>query len=45
MAAAELALQVGVKPSCIALGVARATLYRRRKPSTGPQPRQHLPGL
>ena len=31
MAAAELALQVGVKPSCIALGVARATLYRRER--------------
>ena len=34
-----MALQVGVKPSCVALGVARATLYRRRKPTTGPQPR------
>jgi len=42
MAAAELAQQAGVKPSCAALGVSRATLYRRQKPSTGhqqPQPR------
>ena len=37
MAAAELAQQAGVKPSCAALGVSRATLYRRQKPSTGRQ--------
>ncbi len=37
MAAAELAQQAGVKPSCSALGVSRATLYRRQKPSAGRQ--------
>jgi len=31
-AAAELALDVGVKPACAALGVCRATFYRRRNP-------------
>jgi putative transposase len=36
-AAAELAKEVGVKPACAALGVSRATLYRRQKPSTGHQ--------
>jgi len=33
-AAAELAGQVGVKAACAALGVARATFYRRRRPAT-----------
>ena len=37
MAAAELAQLAGVKPSCAAMGVSRATLYRRQKPSTGQQ--------
>lgn len=32
MAASELAKEVGVKPACHALGVCRATLYRRRRP-------------
>ena len=41
MAAASLAREVGVAPACRALGVARATFYRRRKPTTGhQQPRQ-----
>jgi len=40
MAAEELSHQVGVQPACEALGVSRATLYRRRRPSDGqPQPR------
>ena len=30
-----LATYVGVKPACDALRVARATFYRRRRPSTG----------
>ncbi len=37
MAAQELALQVGVAPACQALGVARATFYRRRRPTPGHQ--------
>ena len=41
MAAASLAREVGGAPACRALGVARATFYRRRKPTTGhQQPRQ-----
>ena len=41
MAAASLAREVGVAPACRALGVERATFYRRRKPTTGhQQPRQ-----
>ena len=36
-AAEELAKHVGVKPACDALSVARATFYRRRRPSTGHQ--------
>ena len=31
-AAAELAVDIGVKPACEALGVSRATFYRLRKP-------------
>ena len=34
-AAEALATYVGVKPACDALRVARATFYRRRRPSTG----------
>jgi putative transposase len=37
MAARELAQEVGVEPACRALGVSRATFYRRQKPHTGPQ--------
>ena len=37
MAAAELAPQVGVAPSCRALGVSRATFYRRKRPTPGHQ--------
>ena len=33
----ELAKHVGVKPACDALSVARATFYRRLRPSTGHQ--------
>ena len=41
MAAAELAEQVGVAPACRALGLARATFYRRRRPAPGHrQPRK-----
>jgi len=36
-AAETLAPHVGVKPACAALGVSRATFYRRRAPSTGHQ--------
>ena len=36
-AAEALAKYVGVKPACDALRVARATFYRRRRPSTGHQ--------
>jgi putative transposase len=36
-AAAELAKHAGVKPACDALGVSRATFYRRQGPMTGHQ--------
>ena len=36
-AAEALTTYVGVKPACAALRVARATFYRRRRPSTGHQ--------
>ena len=36
-AAEALGTYVGVKPACDALRVARATFYRRRRPSTGHQ--------
>ena len=36
-AANELATHVGVKPACAALSVARATFYRRLRPSSGQQ--------
>ena len=32
MAAQELAVEVGVAPACEALGVPRATFYRRQRP-------------
>ena len=37
MAAKDLAPEVGVKPACKSLGVARATFYRRQRPSPGHQ--------
>lgn len=37
MAARELATEVGVAPACSALGVSRATFYRRHRPSPGHQ--------
>ncbi len=37
MSAETLAVEVGVRPACNALGVSRATFYRRRRPSTGHQ--------
>ena len=37
MAAQELASQVGVAPACQALGVSRATFYRRQGPAPGHQ--------
>ena len=40
MAATSLAAQVGVAPACRALGLARATFYRRQRPAPGSrQPR------
>ncbi len=39
MAAAKLALDVGVQPACAALGVSRATYYRRQSPPRPQQPR------
>jgi putative transposase len=43
MAATELAPEVGVKPACGALGVSRATYYRRLRPISGPQQRRPTP--
>ena len=43
MAAAELAVQVGVAPACRALGLARATFYRRRRPSPGRRQPRKMP--
>ncbi len=37
IAANELAPQVGVEPACRALGVSRATFYRRKRPTPGHQ--------
>jgi len=37
IAAKELAPQVGVEPACRALGVSRATFYRRKRPTPGHQ--------
>ncbi len=43
-AAQGLARQVGIAPACRALGVARATFYRRTRPETGQQqPRRRTP--
>ena len=35
MAAQPLAVRVGVVPTCRALGVSRATFYRRHKATSG----------
>jgi putative transposase len=37
MAAQQLAVDVGVSPACHALGVSRATFYRRQRPTPGHQ--------
>lgn len=42
-AAQGLARQVGVAPACRALGVSRATFYRRTRPSTGQQQPRKTP--
>ena len=42
-AAQGLAREVGVAPACRALGVARATFYRRARPSTGQQQPRKTP--
>ena len=42
-AAQGLARQVGVAPACCALGVSRATFYRRVRPSTGQQQPRKTP--
>lgn len=41
MATQQLAVQVGVAPACQALGVSRATFYRRHRPA--PVPRRPRP--
>ena len=43
MAAASLAQHVGVAPACRALGVSRATLYRRHRPAPGRQQPRKTP--
>ena len=43
MAAQALASQVGVAPACVALGVSRATFYRRQRPAPGHQPPRPTP--
>ncbi len=43
IAAKELALQVGVAPACGALGVSRATFYRRTRPTPGHQQPRSTP--
>ena len=43
MAATSLAQHVGVAPACRALGVARATLYRRHRPAPGRQQPRKTP--
>lgn len=42
-AASTLAAQVGWPPACEALGVSRATVYRRRRPPAGARPRPRPP--
>ena len=43
MAAASLAPHVGIEPACRALGVSRATFYRRHRPSPGHQQPRKTP--
>ena len=43
MAATSLAAHVGVAPACRALGVSRATWYRRRRPAPGHQQSRKRP--
>jgi len=43
MAAQELAVEVGVAPACQALGVSRATFYRRQRPTPGHQQPRRTP--
>jgi putative transposase len=43
MAAEELSREVGVAPACAALGVSRATFYRRRLPVSGQQQPRSTP--
>ena len=43
MAAVSLAQHVGVAPACRALGVSRATLYRRHRPAPGRQQPRKTP--
>ena len=43
MAATSLASHVGVVPACRALGVSRATFYRRRRPAPGRQQPRSTP--
>ena len=43
MAATSLAQHVGIAPACRALGVSRATLYRRRRPAPGRQQPRKTP--
>ena len=43
MAAQELASQVGIAPACRALGVSRATLYRRHRAAPGHQQPRPMP--
>ena len=45
MAAQELALQVGVAPACQALGVSRATFYRRQRPTPWHQQPRPTPAV
>jgi transposase InsO family protein len=36
----DLAKRTGLKPACDALGLSRATVYRRRRPPSAPRPRR-----
>ena len=42
-AAQELATTVGLKPACLAMGIPRSTMYRRRQPRPEPGPRPTPP--
>ena len=39
----DIAAEHGVAPTCAALGVARATYYRRKRPRPAPRPRPTPP--